>query len=324
MPEPSPMLTAPARRAMQALVANLLGNPVEVAVDALPLTLVRRHMLAPLAHRAGAATLRNDFIASALQAERRAALAVEALAALGDAGVAVILLKGIAYTGTLYADPAERPMSDIDLLVRAADFDRAARALLRLGYWHAGGAAQITVTRHALTLKRRDSAIDLHRHILHAGRSRIDLAAVWHDARPSHLAGALRAAPLHEYLLHVAHIGRHEGGVPLINFVDAARLRARVPAAEVNALAAAWSVARATAAVSRALEGLRAGSADGEPGSARGLGFPTSAELIAFASPPRWLQLVRKVHMVDDWRGLVGLAAATARSRVAPLRRRSE
>ena len=314
-------LTESERRALRGLAATLLGAPTAFDAHALPLSLVRRHLIAPLAYAVGVAAFRTDHIASSLQAERRAAVATEALTALAAAGVPVILLKGIAYAGTLYPDPALRPMSDIDLLVRATDFITATRTLQRLGYWHTGGAAQLTVTRHALTLKRRDGSLDLHRHILHAGRSRIDLHAIWRDARPSHLPGALRPSPLHEYLLHVAHIGRHEGAVPLVNYIDASRLRALISPAEGDHLAAAWSISRSSTAVARAIEELRATTT---PLSGPPLSFPSTDEIFALSPVPRWLQLIRKVRMVDDWRGLAGLAAATVRSRIAPLFRRTD
>lgn len=311
-------MTEAERRAMRGLVATLLGAEQPYVAADLPLDLVRRHMLAPLAHTAGVPGLRNDYITSSLQAERRAAVLGEAVDVLAAAGVPVILLKGIAYAGTVYPDPAHRPMSDIDLLVRPSDIALAERTLARLGYWRAGGAAQESVTRHAITLKRRDGSIDLHRHILHAGRSRIDLAAIWRAARPAHVAGALRPAPEHEYLLHIAHIGRHEGMVPLINYVDSVRLRATMSPRTSDPLAQEWRVARASSEVSRALRALRL-----EPSaSSELLAFPTPLDLLEYRMPARWLQLIRKLTLVDDWPGRAGLALAAVRSRVAPLRKR--
>ena len=304
---------------MRGLVATLLGNPTPFAAADLPLDLVRRHLLAPLAYKAGVAALRNDYIASSLQAERRAVVLSEALDALGSAGTPVILLKGIAYAGSIYADPAERPMSDIDLLVRSPDMPVAERALTRLGYWRAGSAAQSSVTRHAITLKRRDGSIDLHRHVLHAGRSRIDIAAIWRDAEPSHIAGARRPAPVHEYILHAAHIGRHEGLVPLVNYVDAARLEPDASDRALATLSSQWRVSRAVDAVGVARRDL------GDGGGERGhlLSFPSSDEILAGALPPRWLQISRKLRMIDDSLGVIGLAVATVRGRVASRKIRS-
>lgn len=51
------------------------------------------------------------------------------LTALERDGIDPIVLKGAALTGTVYKDPALRPMSDIDLLVRAEEFSRACERL---------------------------------------------------------------------------------------------------------------------------------------------------------------------------------------------------
>ncbi len=304
---------------MRGLVATLLGNPTPFTAADLPLELVRRHLLAPLAYKAGVAAFRNDYIVSSLQAERRALVLAEALDALGNAGIPVILLKGIAYAGTIYPDPAERPMSDIDLLVRSSDMSTAEQALARLGYWRAGSAAQSSVTRHAITLKRRDGSIDLHRHILHAGRSRMDMGAIWREAVASPVPGARRPSPLHEYLLHAAHIGRHEGMVPLVNYTDAARLGAALSPAAVMAQAGGWRIARTVKAVSDALVSLLCAAA----GPAHRYSYPSADEIVDGTLPPRWLQLTRKLGMVDDWLGVIGFALATVRARLAARKKRS-
>jgi len=58
----------------------------------------------------------------------------EALRALSRRGIPVVPLKGPVLAERLYADPALRPSTDLDLLVADADFDRAAAALEELGY----------------------------------------------------------------------------------------------------------------------------------------------------------------------------------------------
>lgn len=299
-------MTGPARRALLALVRRLLGGPAdELDAAALPAGLVRRHLLAPLAYRAGAVQFKADYIASALQTERRAQALAEAVAALAAVGVTPILLKGIAYAGTLYADPAERPMSDIDLLVPAGAIDQAGAELRRLGYWHAGGEHQRSPRHHALTYKRRDGSIDLHRHISQAGRTRIELEAVWREAVPAHVAGARRPSPDHEYLLHVAHLGRHELSVPLINFVDLARLPPAPPE-----LARRWGLRRSVEAAVAAVAQLR----DGTSPPARW--SPSTSELLEGGLPPRWLQIIRKISQIDDLSGAAGLLLSTARGRL--------
>ncbi len=230
------------RRALRGLVSQLVraadgrwaGPGAPLAAGGAPREVspalagaVRRHLLAPLAHRAGWPGFRGDHAAATLQADRRAAVVAEAVEALARAGIRVILLKDIDYAGNPYPEPALRHMSDVELLVSATEYQPAIDALRRTGYWHAGTHEQLSAPNHAYTLKKKDAAIDLHRHITHAGRTSIDLAEVWRRARPAaHVAGAWRAWAPHEYLIHVAHMARHELQVPAINLVDAARLRA--------------------------------------------------------------------------------------------------
>ncbi len=59
----------------------------------------------------------------------------QALAAIHDAGIDVLVLKGTALSRWLYEAPRLRPRSDLDLLLRSRDdFDRCRDALSRLGY----------------------------------------------------------------------------------------------------------------------------------------------------------------------------------------------
>ena len=280
---------------------------------------VRRHLLGPLAHRAGWPGFRGDHAAASIQADRRAAVTLEAVAALADAGIAVMLLKGIAYAGTLYPDPALRPMSDVDLLVPADRYGDAIGVLGRLGYWHAGTPDQLSGPNHGFTLKRKDGAIDVHRHITHAGRTSIDLEALWSEARPASIRGALRAAPSHEYLIHVAHMARHELAVPAINLVDAALLREaahRASTRDLEALAERWRIGRGHRAVARLLGDLEY-DRPARPGI-----LPSIHEILEGNRPGRALQVARKVALTDDLRGVAALVSATVRGRLDHLRAR--
>lgn len=62
---------------------------------------------------------------------RRAVVAVDALA---RGGVAVIVLKGMDTAWSVFADPATRPLSDIDLLIDPADQPAATAVLRDLGF----------------------------------------------------------------------------------------------------------------------------------------------------------------------------------------------
>ncbi len=58
------------------------------------------------------------------------------------AGIEALAVKGIVTASTLYAEPSERPMGDVDLRIRPQDFARAARvardAGWRIGEWKPG------------------------------------------------------------------------------------------------------------------------------------------------------------------------------------------
>jgi hypothetical protein len=53
--------------------------------------------------------------------------------ALAAEGVPWLVVKGAALAHTLYADPAERPLADLDIRVRPADYEATKRALARAG-----------------------------------------------------------------------------------------------------------------------------------------------------------------------------------------------
>lgn len=56
------------------------------------------------------------------------------LRAFGDAGLRVVLLKGACLGHLIYRAPADRPMTDIDILVDGAEADRAAALARTLGF----------------------------------------------------------------------------------------------------------------------------------------------------------------------------------------------
>ncbi len=69
--------------------------------------------------------------------------AVAAACALTPAGVAWLPLKGYDLATRIYGEPEERATSDLDLLVAAADFERARGALCDAGWTGVGGGARI-------------------------------------------------------------------------------------------------------------------------------------------------------------------------------------
>lgn len=309
------MLTARQSQALAGLVRRLVatgdaddGASMAGLDDALPDPLVRRHFLAPLAYRAGIERFRRDHVASALVAELRARGLREVAGALASAGIPVALLKGVAYLGRVYADPAERPMSDIDLLVPAAAHDQAARVLRRLGFWRVGSPRQRSRLHHAVGYKRKGASIDLHRSIIQPWRSRVDVNDLWQRSVPVGddawgLSGLRRLDPVDELVIHLAHIARHELMVPAINYIDAARLLRRVDRAAVLARARGFRLGRAAAAALAMTDALTHG---------RRLDrrvLPSVREVLAYQPVWRPLQCLRKALLVEGAPELAGLVA---------------
>jgi hypothetical protein len=85
----------------------------------------------------------------------------ESVAALGDAGIEVILLKGAALAATAYESFPARPMKDVDILVEAARASEAREIMCRTG-WVNGSAA------------RSDEVYEAHHHVrpVYDGRDR--------------------------------------------------------------------------------------------------------------------------------------------------------
>ncbi len=289
--------------------------------------------------------LRKDFIASALLAEVRARTLHDVVSTLDRLAIPVILFKGISYARSIYSDAAERPMSDIDLMVPAKAHADAARVLRRLGYWEAGSLRQASRFHHAVCFKRKDAAIDLHRSVMQPYRSRIDMADLWKRASPAHEHthraygnNLLRFAPVDEAVLHLAHIARHELRVPCINYVDAARLLDEIPDGRNRVLARArtFRIRRGVAAAITMTE-RAAAPTPGQPANAavhlpdiHGKWMDTLAwkqllpdvtEVLSDRPLSRTIQLMRKVALVDGPRELAGLLLVGAHAKLAHLHR---
>ena len=179
---PTPAITA-LHSLVQAIATDRAWTP-PAALPAGLIDLVRRHALGPLAYRAGITALRADLAGNAFAAEARAVLVAELAALLATRAIPVCLIKGAAYVHTIYPDPALRPMGDVDILVPEARHAEAIALLAAHGFVHAGGAWQHADAHHALGLRRGGVAVDVHRRILQAGRSRWSMAEVWAGTTP--------------------------------------------------------------------------------------------------------------------------------------------
>jgi hypothetical protein len=78
--------------------------------------------------------LREAYLLDFQRAALQGAEISEVLKALGRSGIEAIILKGADFRHRLYADPAVRPMSDLDLLIPRSGLRQAQAILVQLGY----------------------------------------------------------------------------------------------------------------------------------------------------------------------------------------------
>jgi hypothetical protein len=120
--------------------------------------LVRHHRIAPLAHRGlvglGAPPATVESIerlarCAAVQTLAQLRLVSELVGELADAGIDVVVLKGLPLAQLAYADPALREPGDIDLLVDPRQVDSATKLLLGRGMvvrtWPNGPAPELVL-----------------------------------------------------------------------------------------------------------------------------------------------------------------------------------
>jgi Uncharacterised nucleotidyltransferase len=102
------------------------------------------------------AKLAITYKAQAKRSEAIYAQLAQVLEACAEAKLQPICLKGIHLAATYYAQPALRPMNDIDLLFTAQELPQAEAILLGLGYGgkHKSAEMGARVTKHTSTFRR--------------------------------------------------------------------------------------------------------------------------------------------------------------------------
>ncbi len=136
----------------------------------------------------------------------------EVVAAFATEQIPVLVLKG-AYLGTfVYRNPALRPMSDLDLLVRDEHFEQARRLLdrLRFGISAETLEGEYRILQPALAHVRSGilpCAVDLHRALLSMDYYRLPSSLVWQEA----VEGELHGRPVFflSNELNFIHLGIH-------------------------------------------------------------------------------------------------------------------
>jgi hypothetical protein len=241
---PNPLLWLAARPRMPADLVPTLDRAAHAVDDWSTLLIeAERHGIGPLLHRhlhaAGIAVpehprrqLQGLYLRHRAADGVRTRALVEILEAFAADGIEVRLLKGSALSRmrNVYADPALRPASDIDLLVSKARILDAWRTLERLGLRAMVPAAAVDTVhhRHLPTLSRSREGllvqVDLH-HDAMSGNARTSLMLDEHREPPAIVDVAGRRAPalgLHEMLWHACEhfVGDIPGPMRLIWVAD--------------------------------------------------------------------------------------------------------
>ena len=134
--------------------------------------------------------------------QTKLARALPSLAALQGAGLPLLVLKGGAAIATGDAQPADRYVGDIDLLVAPEQAERALDLLAAEGWQPQSGGSIARVKgrhmprHHAVNLVRgKDGELDLHWSFLLQNRAEGDDAALWAAAEPARLSGLAIRCP---------------------------------------------------------------------------------------------------------------------------------
>jgi len=162
-----------------------------------------------------------------------------------------VLLKGASLLGYLYSEIQLRPMTDIDILIRAKDWPKVADTLRPRGYRLPGPAEASYFQRewyHQL-VETPDSPscyLEFHWDLESAERSRIDPDRLIHDAVACEIEGErfLRLCDDH-LLIHLSMHLAHHFRDPVLLWVEDLRLllrRGRFDWERIEATARAWRV----------------------------------------------------------------------------------
>lgn len=184
---------------------------------------------------------------------RRAAAG--AVAALSDADIETIVVKGLRLSEREYPDPAARPMSDVDVFVPLLQFEAAIAVLAQLG-WHPKYRAWTPIYRAIGLVDRDGNELDLHYVFAQRGHPSTWDDRCWSE-RESLMLGGTETSVLsaEDELVYTFAHGLHDNSLPPFRWVADAALLIRRNAIDWDRLVA---VARLSDAVLPTRAGLGA------------------------------------------------------------------
>ncbi len=154
------------------------------------------------------------------------------LARFDAENIPAIVLKGAALIASVYERTASRPMSDVDVLVPRADFERAGRLLQAAGltpYREVTGDSAQTIRTQMLWLSPKlPGGIELHWHLVDSGyyANQVPIEWFWERTMEAQLgARRVRVFSPDAQLLHLAaHLELHHAGAGWLWVYDVAAL----------------------------------------------------------------------------------------------------
>ena len=204
----------------------------------------RVHLL--LADRARIAPLEADLRAATVVEAARERELRQVLAALAEAGIRPVLLKGVVLSRTHYRRPELRPRTDTDFIIPTSARDATARALIELGYKRVPEAAG-ALTTGQFHLHKHDAmglfhALDVHCQIsnVRAFANVLSYAELVSDARPVPSLGphAWGASPVHALMIACVHrVAHHANTDSLLWLLDVSLLARSLGPPERNCFA---------------------------------------------------------------------------------------
>ncbi len=212
------------------------------------------------------------------------------VAALEQAGIPVMVLKGAYLAAVVYQNLGLREMGDLDILVKKGDLEMARQTLLQFGYGNSAGETPSASYQHLPLLQKPGavSGVEMHWVILpETSPYRIDTDGLWQRARPYDILGATgRGMAVEDLVLHIclhaAYLHNMVFGLrPLCDLAEI--IRHSPPDWELLAARAdQWGCLRGMYLMLHFARELL-GAAVPEPWLAQFSGEPLAAEVVAFA-----------------------------------------
>lgn len=196
------------------------------------------------------AVWRSLFLNALTQSVLRRYQLAELFADFARAKLDMVPLKGAWLCETVYDDPAQRTMSDLDLLIRKEDRDASHAQFLARGYYVKQNTLQNPFSRdQSYYHSSHPKTVELHWDFSSQMINVVpppDLAAIWKCTTPSTCCGQpVRLLALEDFVAHLAHhLLGHLFALPLRAYLDLAlllkRFGDRLSAEQLDAASARW------------------------------------------------------------------------------------